>query len=187
MSVNPLAAKIAAPYARAFYDYSVGCDKLFKVTADFQNIDILLKIDKKLMSYLKNPLISKELKKEILDKIFKKKVNEETLKLLKVLVNRDRINLFDSITTCYLKLVYKLAEIKRIEVDCAVTFKFTQRRKLLNKIRALTNTKEIQLVLDFNPSLIGGFLIKTDSKIIDFTIKNKLQKLSKHLDSVLDI
>jgi F0F1-type ATP synthase delta subunit len=36
-------------------------------------------------------------------------------------------------------------------------------------------------------SLIGGFLIKTDSKIIDFTIKNQLKELAKHLDSVLEI
>jgi len=36
-------------------------------------------------------------------------------------------------------------------------------------------------------SLIGGFLIKTDSKVIDFTIKNQLQPLAKHLATVLEI
>jgi len=35
--------------------------------------------------------------------------------------------------------------------------------------------------------LIGGFLIKTDSKVIDFTIENQLQKLSNHLDNVLEL
>ena len=30
-------------------------------------------------------------------------------------------------------------------------------------------------------------LIKTDSKVIDFTVKNQLQKLAKHLDTVLEI
>ena len=28
---------------------------------------------------------------------------------------------------------------------------------------------------------------KTDSKVIDFTVKNQLQKLAKHLDTVLEI
>jgi F0F1-type ATP synthase delta subunit len=42
-------------------------------------------------------------------------------------------------------------------------------------------------VINEDPSLIGGFLIKTESKIIDFTIKNKLQQLAKHLDTVLEI
>jgi F0F1-type ATP synthase delta subunit len=35
--------------------------------------------------------------------------------------------------------------------------------------------------------LIGGFLIKTDSRVIDLSIKGQLQQLAKHLDTVLDI
>ena len=35
--------------------------------------------------------------------------------------------------------------------------------------------------------IIGGFLIKTNSKVIDFTIKNQLENLAKHLDGVLEI
>ena len=42
-------------------------------------------------------------------------------------------------------------------------------------------------MINVEPSLIGGFLIKTDSKVIDFTVKNQLQKLAKHLDTVLEI
>jgi len=36
-------------------------------------------------------------------------------------------------------------------------------------------------------SLIGGFLITTNSKVLDFTVKNQLQKLAKHLDTALVI
>ena len=34
---------------------------------------------------------------------------------------------------------------------------------------------------------IGGFLITTDSKVLDFTIKNQLQLLAKHLDTALEL
>ena len=30
-------------------------------------------------------------------------------------------------------------------------------------------------------------MIKTNSRVIDFTVKNQLQQLAKHLDSVLEI
>ena len=42
-------------------------------------------------------------------------------------------------------------------------------------------------MITVDPSLIGGFLIKTSSKVVDFTVKNQLQTLAKHLDSVLEI
>ena len=35
--------------------------------------------------------------------------------------------------------------------------------------------------------LMGGFLIKTNSQVIDFTVKNQLKELAKHLDTVLEI
>jgi F0F1-type ATP synthase delta subunit len=42
MSANPLAAKIAAPYARALFDFSVEKNIMHQITADFQNLEIFL-------------------------------------------------------------------------------------------------------------------------------------------------
>jgi F0F1-type ATP synthase delta subunit len=42
MSVNPLASKIAAPYARALFDFSVEKNIMHQITADFQNLEIFL-------------------------------------------------------------------------------------------------------------------------------------------------
>ena len=36
-------------------------------------------------------------------------------------------------------------------------------------------------------SLIAGFLIRNQGKVINYTVKNKLQVLAKQLDSVLEI
>ena len=51
----------------------------------------------------------------------------------------------------------------------------------------MTNAKEIKLLISLDASLMGGFLIKTNSKIIDLTVKGQLKELAKHLDSVLEI
>jgi F-type H+-transporting ATPase subunit delta len=74
-----------------------------------------------------------------------------------------------------------------IEVSTASAFTNTQKDTLIEKLKELTNAREIRLVINEDPSLIAGFLIKTESKVIDFTIKNQLQQLAKHLDTVLEI
>jgi F-type H+-transporting ATPase subunit delta len=104
-----------------------------------------------------------------------------------VLVDRDRINLLKSVITNYLELVYETASIKTIDVVAAVEFSNAQKNTLIQKLKELTNAREIKLNITIDPSLIGGFLLKTESKVIDFTIKNQLQQLAKHLDSVLEI
>jgi F-type H+-transporting ATPase subunit delta len=104
-----------------------------------------------------------------------------------VLVDRDRINLLKSVIANYLELVYETASIKTIEVSTAFPFTNLQKNTLIQKLKELTNAREIRLIINVDSNLIGGFLIKTESKVIDFTIKNQLQKLAKHLDTVLEI
>ncbi len=187
MSANPLTARIAAPYARALFDFSVEKNIMHQITADFQNLDIFFSETSELTEYLNSPVVKREAKREILAKTLKPQINAETFKFLMILVNRDRINLLDAVINNYLELVYKTASIKMIEVSTASAFTNSQKDTLIQKLKELTNAREIRLVINVDPSLIGGFLIKTESKVIDFTVKNQLQQLAKHLDTVLEI
>nr|YP_009093149.1 ATP synthase CF1 delta subunit [Roundia cardiophora]AIR75822.1 ATP synthase CF1 delta subunit [Roundia cardiophora] len=187
MSINPLASKIAAPYARALYDFSVEQNIMHQVTADFQNLEVFLSKTTDLTEYLGNPVISTKQKKEVLTKTLKSQLNSETFKFLMVLVSRDRINLLQPIIIGYLELVYKTASVKMIEVSTAFPFTTIQKLNLIKKLKELTNSREIRLLVTVDSNLIGGFLIKTNSKVIDFTIKNQLENLAKHLDGVLEI
>jgi F-type H+-transporting ATPase subunit delta len=187
MSINPLALKIATPYARALYDFSNDQNIMHQVTADFQNLEVFLKQTPDLVTYLTNPLVTKVAKEEILTKTLKSQLNTETFQFLLVLVNRNRINLIQPVIDSYLNLVYDLASIKMVEVTSAFPFTNKQKNTLVKKLKEMTNAREIRLAITVDSSLIGGFLIKTESKILDFTIKNQLQQLAKHLDSVLEI
>jgi F-type H+-transporting ATPase subunit delta len=187
MSANPLTAKIAVPYARALFDFSVEKNIMHQITADFQNLEIFLNETSELTDYLDNPVVSQDAKREILTKTLESQVNTETFKFLMVLVNRDRISLLKSIITKYLELVYETASIKMIEVSTAAPFSNAQKDTLIQKLKELTNAREIRLIINVDPSLIGGFLIKTESKVLDFSVKNQLRKLAQHLDTVLEI
>ena len=187
MSGNPLTSKVASPYARALFDFSVEKNIMHQITADFQNLDVFLDETSELTDYLNNPVVKEEAKRTILEKTVKSQINTETFKFLMVLVKRGRINLLRAVINNYLELVYQTASIKMIEVSTASAFTNTQKDTLIEKLKELTNAREIRLVINEDPSLIGGFLIKTESKVIDFTIKNQLQQLAKHLDTVLEI
>ena len=187
MSGNPLTEKVAVPYARALFDFSVEKNIMHQITADFQNLDIFFNESSELTEYLNNPVVSQKAKREVLAKLLKSQINTETFKFLMVLVDRDRINLLNAVINNYLELVYQTASIKMVEVSTAFAFTNSQKDTLIQKLKELTNAREIRLVTTVDPTLIGGFLIKTESKVIDFTVKNQLQQLAKHLDTVLEI
>ena len=140
-----------------------------------------------LINYLKNPLITGEVKAKVLDRIFKGRINVETIRFFGILIKRNRIDLLIPILQSYLELVYKTADIKKYEIQTAFPLTKFQKWKLINKLKLLNNVREVRLKIIIDESLVGGFLIQTSSNVIDFTIKNRLEKLAKHLDTVLEI
>ena len=147
MSANPLASKIAAPYARALFDFSVEKNIMHQITADFQNLEIFLNESSELTEYLSNPIVSQDAKRGVLTKVLESQLNAETFKFLMVLVERDRINLLASVISNYLELVYETASIKTIEVVTAFAFSSAQKTALIEKLKELTSAREIKLVI----------------------------------------
>ena len=187
MSKNPIALKVAAPYARALFDFVNETDTLFEVTSDIQNIQGLLFKSRELFKCLQNPLVSADTKREILIKVIGQKINPETLQFLTTLIKRNRINLLTTIIFSYLELVYKTANSRAFQIVSAKNLSNGQRTRLIKKIKSIAKNNRIMIQFNSDTSLIGGFLIKNQGKIVDYTIKNKLKILAKQLDSVLEI
>lgn len=187
MSKNPVALKIAAPYARALFDFVKETGTLFEVTSDIQNLQGLLFKSKELFKCLQNPLVSNEAKQEILIKVAGRKMNHETLQFLTTLIKRNRINLLSTIIFSYLELVYKTANSQAFQIVSATDLSNGQRTRLIKKIKSVSENNRIMVQFSTDKSLIGGFLIKNQDKIIDYSVKNKLKTLAKLLDTVLEI
>lgn len=187
MSKNPVALKIAAPYARALFDFVKETETLFEVTSDIQNIQGLLFKSKQLFECLQNPLVSNEAKQEILIKVVGKKMNKETVQFLITLIKRNRIDLLPTIIFSYLELVYKTANSRAFQIVSATNLSIGQRTRLIRKIKSLIDNNRIMIQFSSDESLIGGFLIKNQNKVVDYSVKNKLKILSKQLDTILEL
>lgn len=187
MSKNPVALKIAAPYARALFDFVNETETLFEVTSEIQNIQGLLFKSYDLMTCLQNPLISGEAKQEILIKVVGKKLSKQTMQFLSLLIERNRIDLLSTILFSYLELVYKTACSQSFQIVSAKPLSNGQRVRLIKKIKSISKFDRIMIEFSTNKSLIGGFLICNESKVVDYTVKNKLKILAKQLDTVLEL
>jgi len=187
MSKNPVALRVASPYARALFDFGKETGTLFEITSDIQNIQGLLFKSKELSKCLQNPLISNEAKQEILVRVTNKKMNQETFQFLTTLIKRNRINLLSTIIFSYLELVYKTANSKAFQIVSATNLSGSQKIRLIRKIKSVTESSRIMIQFITDKSLIGGLLIRNQGKVVDYSIKNKLKILAKQLDTVLEI
>nr|AOM64525.1 ATP synthase CF1 delta subunit [Riquetophycus sp.] len=182
MSNQGLMSKVALPYAEALLESAQDNNCVDKTNQDLSLISQLLSESFELQAFLNNPLVASAAKKNVLNELLLNQINSFVLKFLLVLVDRRRTALLSDIIQKYLELSYELDSIIIAEVRTAIVFTETQQLNLIKKIKQITNSKDVKLAVNIDPSLIGGFIIKIGSKIIDTSLAGKLKQMSFYLN-----
>ena len=182
MSTNNVLNKAAIPYAEALFDLSQSTQLVKKSHQDLQNILLKIRESENLSIFLVNPLISIDDKKKVLSVLFLDQVSSSVLNFLFILIERRRIHLIESIVNCYTSLINQLNATTSVIVYTAYLFNEEQEKALKEKLEAITKAKQIELVIEIKPDLIGGFVVKMGSKVIDFSISGQLNQISSYLN-----
>lgn len=181
MTTDSSLVKAALPYAEALFESSQVIQLAEKTCQDLDLISSTIEQSSVLKSFLVNPVVVNDVKKKILHDLFINEVSVHVLNFLFILVERRRITLLGSVVDCYLNLVYQSQLITIVNVYTAVMLTSVQKVALKDKLQSMTNSKEIRLVEHIKPELIGGFVIKIGSKVIDMSISGQLNQISSYL------
>ena len=126
-----------------------------------------------LVKVMENPAISINSKNEILD-------SGKIINFLKILIDKKRFNELNQIIQAYSNEVDNINNIKRVEVISAIEITEDRRQRLIEKLQnKLQKNVIVNWVLD--NEIIGGLVIKIDDDVIDNSLKNKLENLSKNI------
>lgn len=151
-----------------------------QISADLDLIKSTLVTSNDLNEFLVNPLISLDDKKTIVDKVFSGEINDLILNFLKVLVDKSRFGVFDSVVDSYNKALDNINNISRVTVVSAVKMTEDAQSKLKNKLEAKMK-KNVVLNLEVSSEIIAGLVIKIGDNIVDMSLKHKLEDLSKSI------
>lgn len=169
-------------YSKALYEFCIKNYCFHIITNDFQKLEIYFTKYSTILNFFKNPILDKEFKKQLLKVYLESFLNKKTFNFINFLIDHNQIDLIENIIIEYLKLVYKLLRFKIIEVYTSFDFTYKQKKKLINFLKKFTKSNEIVLLIIIDPNLIGGFLIKIDSIIYDYTVQKQLNLLINYLN-----
>lgn len=145
---------------------------------DLNTVFEVMKLSKEFELTMLNPSVSLQIKYDIVDEVFKKKLDEKVLNFVKILIEKNRFNEFSQIIRAYSNVLDEVNNVKRVEIVSAIELSDTQKQKTIDKLKAKLN-KEVKVNWTLDAGIIGGLVIKIDDNIIDTSLKNKLDKLSK--------
>jgi F-type H+-transporting ATPase subunit delta len=143
-------------------------------------IDLLIK-DDTIWHFLKNPIIRKVHKIELIEKIAEQvSLNEKVTVFVKLLIQKDRLSLvtvFSHILHEELAVIQQVMPVKfisAIELDKKIQGKLVDDFK--EKVKMKINPEFL-----VDPEIIGGIKVQIGNIVYDGTIYNSLQKIRKTL------
>ena len=148
-----------------------------------KNLECVLEICKTsndLQNVLNNPSISDETKFSIIDEVFHRDIDKKIVDFIKVLIEKKRFNELDGITEAYKKELDNIKNIQRVDVISAISLNDDFKNRITEKLQKRLN-KDIIANWIVNEEIIGGLVVKINDDIIDSSLKNKLENLSKNL------
>jgi len=130
---------------------------------------------------LKHPGIPKQEKVQVLKKVLQGQIKEELLNFLIIVVTKERYALLESIFTYFIDKVKESEKIGVAHVTTAVELKEAQKDAVTRKLLATTAYESMEMHYRVDASLIGGMKIRVGDRVVDSSIKSKLEEMTKQL------
>ena len=127
---------------------------------------------------LANSSISHYTKLQIIDEIFKSKVDDKILNFIKILIEKQRINELNEIYQAIVNISDENSNRKTVEIISSIELDDTTKEKIINSLNKKLNC-DIQPDWQTDEKIIAGLIFKYDDYVIDTSILAKLKKLSK--------
>jgi len=169
---------LSGRYAKALYELARDSKVIPSIVKDFDSFKKLLQDNNTLKAMIQSPAVSKANKEVLILKILKKaKGHKLTLNFCGTLAKNGRLMLINEIIDVFLSEISRINGEVKAEVTSSFALDKSQQDEVKSAISKATGVKKIVLSNNVDESLIGGLIVKIGSKMIDNSIKTKLNRL----------
>ena len=170
---------ISKRYAEAYIGFSEPRTGLPRCVEDMKDLRTVIRENPDLMHFLRAPEVPLAGKAGVLDRVLGKILSDETLTFIKYLLHKDRVAVLPNVAE-HIRRVYAHGNV----VDVVLHTTFPIELQMIDRIKSQVEvfaSKNVNLYLELDPSLLGGAQIVIGNTIIDGSVRNRLMQLKKQM------
>ena len=156
-------------------------DELWKEAAMMQEA---LEDNSEFMAILCHPEMTMEKKLALLQDVFQKELSQNMMGLLNVLVKKGRIGEILSVLDYFIEKVMAYKKIGHVKVRTPMPLSDEQREKIENKLLEVSEYETLSVDYQVDESLLGGIVIRIGNRVLDNSIRSKLDAMTRDLSKV---
>ena len=134
-----------------------------------------------LAQFLNHPQITKEEKVSVAENIFRGRISEGLLGFLVIVIEKGRQNDILPICDYFIDRVKEYKKIGVAYITTPLAMNEIQKANLKERLLATTPYEEMEIHYEVEEDLIGGMVIRIGDRVVDSSIRTKLEELKRQL------
>lgn len=179
-----MAKLVSSTYAQALFEVALELDSLDQIRDELGFINETFKTHPEFYEVFRTPKINKEERKDIITKVFGESLSKEVMNFMKILIDKRRGTAIGGIYSEYVDMVDAHKGVVKAVVESAIPLTDDEQTALTEKLAKVTG-QEVRLTSVVKPEVIGGLVVRIGDKVIDGSVKNRLDIMKDNLAQLI--
>lgn len=178
-----MAKLVSKTYGDALFEVAMesGPEKAGELMEEIQDIREVLVQNPEFDGLMKHPAIPKQEKLQVMKNVFKGRISDELESFLEIIVSKERYRDLDAVFTYYIDRVKEQQRIGVAHVTTAVELTLEQKNAVEARLLETSGYRKMEMYYSVEPAIIGGMIVRINDRVVDSSIRTKLDGLTKQL------
>ena len=179
-----MAKLVSKTYGEALYEIAMESgkpDKAEELLAEVQQLCKILKANPEFDKMMLHPGIPKQEKLQAMEAVFKGRVSDELTGLLEIVIQKERYSELQNIFTYFIDKMKEEKGIGVAHITTAAALSEAQKKACVARLLETTSYKSIEADFQTDKALIGGMVIRINDRVVDSSVRTKLNDLKRQL------
>ena len=176
-----MAKLVSKTYGDALFELAVEENRTDSLMEEILMLQTVLQENRDFEKILEHPEISKQNKIQVIEDVFKGRISDALTGFLRIVVTKGRYKDLPDIFAYFIARVKEYRKIGVAQVTSAISLSDVQKQKIEKKLLDSTQYETMEIEYKVDESLIGGLLIRIGDRVVDSTVRHRLNSLTASL------
>lgn len=164
-------------YAKALFKFASERGEQAGVYNEMKQLEQSYATSAGLNEAVSNPFIAVEEKEKVLLTAAGATAGGALDRFMLLVIEKNRVDYLRSMALAYVKLYRQTCGIASVDIATASPMPDSEVNGIVDVVKKHLGSKQLELAVHVEESLIGGFTINVDGQVLDASVKNELKKL----------
>lgn len=179
-----MAKLVSKTYGDALFELAIEENRIDELFEEVLGLKTVLNDNPDFSKLMNHPKVDKEEKRAVTESVFKGRVSDEVMGFLEIIITNNRYSEIFEVLDYFIKRVKEYKRIGMAYVTTPMPLDDNQKASVEKKLLETTSYSSMEMNYIIDESLIGGMVIRIGDKVVDSSIKTKLNDLTKELQNI---